>query len=149
MSEYRIKSTGDVKTKSEIKRDNPNVSFPRVWNESVYEALGIDPVLEASRPDSSGDYKVVMRNGAEQNSDGDWVKAWAEQDMTDEQKAAYDQQKAESERRTRDGLLASTDHLALVDATLTDAMRTYRQALRDVPQQEGFPNTITWPTKPS
>ncbi len=105
MSEYRIKSTGDVKTKSEIKRDNPNVSFPKVWNESVYEALGIDPVLEASRPDSSGDYKVVMRNGAEQNSDGDWVKAWAEQDMTDEQKAAYDQQKAESERRWKQSMI--------------------------------------------
>ncbi len=36
---------------------------------------------------------------------------------------------------------------------MTDAKRTewtnYRQALLDVPEQEGFPNTITWPTKPS
>ena len=66
---------------------------------------------------------------------------------------AYDEQKAQGERRTwtdatLEALLASTDYLALVDATLTDAMRTYRQALRDVPQQEGFPNTITWPEKP-
>jgi hypothetical protein len=32
---------------------------------------------------------------------------------------------------------------------LSEAMTTYRQALRDVPQQGGFPNTITWPTEPS
>ena len=148
MSEYRIRSTGEIKTKSEIRQDNPNVSFPKVWGESVYEALEIDPVLEASRPDPSGDYKVVMRNGAEQNSDGDWVKAWSEQDMTDEEKASYNQQKAEEERRTRDGLLRATDHFALSDVTLSSEMQTYRQALRDVPQQAGFPNSITWPTKP-
>jgi len=32
--------------------------------------------------------------------------------------------------------------------SMTEAMTAYRQALRDVPQQEGFPQTITWPTKP-
>ena len=32
---------------------------------------------------------------------------------------------------------------------MSDEWRTYRQALRDVPTQEGFPNTVTWPTKPS
>ena len=38
-------------------------------------------------------HKKVALNGAEQNSDGNWVEAWAEQDMTDEEKAAYDEQK--------------------------------------------------------
>ena len=56
--------------------------------------------------------------------------------------------KAVVERTTRDNLLKETDHFALSDVTMTDAMRTYRQALRDVPQQSEFPNTITWPTKP-
>ena len=149
MPKYRVQASGDIKTQSELRLENSNVSFPKVWNEGVYEQLGVDPVLPTSAPDPSGPYKKVALNGAEQNSDGNWVEAWVEQDMTDEEKAAYDQQKADAERRTRDGLLASTDYLALVDATLTDAMRTYRQALRDVPQQEGFPNTITWPTKPS
>jgi len=41
-----------------------------------------------------------------------------------------------------------TDHYALADVTMTDAMKTYRQALRDVPQQTDFPSTINWPTKP-
>jgi hypothetical protein len=51
-------------------------------------------------------------------------------------------------RAERDTLLAASDSMALADR-ITDEWRTYRQALRDVPSQEGFPNTITWPTKPS
>jgi len=55
---------------------------------------------------------------------------------------------AAEERKKRDALLAETDHYALSDVTMSDAMATYRQALRDVPQQTDFPTSITWPTKP-
>lgn len=49
----------------------------------------------------------------------------------------------------RNARLAETDYVALPDTPeMSDAMRTYRQALRDVPAQEGFPSDITWPTKP-
>ena len=51
-------------------------------------------------------------------------------------------------RTDRDELLAASDSMALADR-ITDEWRTYRQALRDVPAQSGFPDTITWPTKPS
>ena len=51
-------------------------------------------------------------------------------------------------RDHRDHLLANTDWTALVDGTLSTAMAAYRQALRDVPAQEGFPHTVTWPSKP-
>jgi len=51
-------------------------------------------------------------------------------------------------RAQRDALLASSDNMALADR-ITDAWRTYRQALRDVPAQAGFPNSITWPVEPS
>ena len=50
-------------------------------------------------------------------------------------------------RAERDTLLSESDVHALADR-ITDEWRTYRQALRDVPLQAGFPNTITWPTKP-
>lgn len=50
-------------------------------------------------------------------------------------------------RAERDALLAASDHMALADR-ITDAWRTYRQALRDVPQQAGFPENITWPVWP-
>ena len=50
-------------------------------------------------------------------------------------------------RAQRDKLLASSDHMALADR-ITDEWRTYRQALRDLPAQEGFPVNVTWPDKP-
>lgn len=165
MSEYRIRSTGEVKTQGQIRSMHPNVSLPKVWNANVNETLGIDPVLASPKPDPSGDYKVVVRNGVEQDANGNWVYAWTENDMfqeyTDEdgvthsvadQQAAYDAQNtatlSASERAKRDDLLKETDHFGLSDVTMPAEMTTYRQALRDVPQQAGFPSTITWPTKP-
>ena len=50
-------------------------------------------------------------------------------------------------RRDRDNRLSQTDYLALSDSTLADNMKTYRQALRDVPAQSDVDN-ITWPSKP-
>ena len=51
-------------------------------------------------------------------------------------------------KKYRTELLAETDWWAVQDRTMTQAEKDYRQALRDVPQQEGFPISITWPTKP-
>ena len=55
--------------------------------------------------------------------------------------------RAEMEK-IRQPLLAETDWWAVQDRTMTQAEKDYRQALRDIPQQEGFPTNITWPTKP-
>ena len=60
-----------------------------------------------------------------------------------------DEEVAEAERTQRNLRLAETDFHALSDTDMSEAMTTYRQALRDVPAQGGFPNTITWPTEPS
>lgn len=51
-------------------------------------------------------------------------------------------------RIERDRRLALTDYLALADATLSDDMRTYRQALRDLPANTSDPASPSWPTKP-
>lgn len=51
-------------------------------------------------------------------------------------------------RLRRNDLLAETDYLALADATLTDEMRAYRQALRDLPANTADPANPIWPTKP-
>ena len=162
MSEYRVRSTGEVKTQGQIRNDNKNMSLPRVWTANVCDALGVDPVLAAPAPDPSDAYKSVVRNGAVQDANGNWVQAWTEQEMfteyTDDdgvthsvadQQAAYDAANtatlAASERSKRDELLKKTDHYGLSDVTMSAEMTTYRQALRDVPQQADFPNTITWP----
>lgn len=55
---------------------------------------------------------------------------------------------AAEERAKRTALLMETDHYALSDVTMSSDMTTYRQALRDVPQQSDFPASINWPTKP-
>ena len=51
----------------------------------------------------------------------------------------------EKVRAERDAKLAATDWTASTDVTMTAEMTAYRQALRDVPAQSGFPNTIDWP----
>ena len=59
---------------------------------------------------------------------------------------------ADEIRARRDRLLAATDWAVLpdspLDAQLLEEVKTYRQALRDVPQQEHFPGAITWPRMP-
>ena len=52
-------------------------------------------------------------------------------------------------RAERDRRLAETDWMANSDVTMSDEWKAYRQALRDLPQQSGFPNDVTFPTKPS
>ena len=58
-------------------------------------------------------------------------------------------QEWKSVRNDRNRKLAETDYLALKDSTLSTAMKTYRQALRDVPASNSDPKKVTWPTKPS
>jgi len=165
MAEYRNRSSGEIKTDTELRAENKNMSLPKAWNSSVHDALNVDPVLEAPAPEPSAAYKSVVRNGAVEDGKGNWVYAWVEREMfteyTDEdgkvqtvaaQKTVYDtlinNNLANSARVERDALLKETDHYGLSDVTMSDAMKTYRQALRDVPQQTDFPSTISWPTKP-
>jgi len=52
-------------------------------------------------------------------------------------------------RIRRNQLLAETDIYGLSDVTMSDAMKTYRQALRDLPANTADPSNPTYPTKPS
>ena len=51
-------------------------------------------------------------------------------------------------RQERDQLIAATDWWATSDRTMTAEQTQYRQALRNITAQAGFPTDITWPTKP-
>ena len=51
-------------------------------------------------------------------------------------------------RTTRDAMLAETDWMANSDVTMSDAWRTYRQALRDITDSATSLDDVTWPTKP-
>ena len=52
-------------------------------------------------------------------------------------------------RETRNKLLAKSDWMANSDVTMSDAWRTYRQALRDLPANTTDPANPVWPTEPS
>ena len=64
--------------------------------------------------------------------------------------AAYTIKVGSDVRSERDSKLAATDHRMVADAPWnTAAWATYRQQLRDLPSQGGFPHNVTWPTEPS
>ena len=173
MSEYRNRTTGEVKTQGEIRRSMPNTSLPRVWTTAICDDLNIDPVLAAPAPAPSSDLKVVSRDGVVQDANGNWVEAWVERDMfadyaytndvgeevtvtKAEQEAEYTARKAEEKataiRTERDAKLAECDWMVIKAAetgvALATEWATYRQALRDVTAQTTFPDEVTWPNKP-
>lgn len=51
-------------------------------------------------------------------------------------------------RQKRNDLLRMTDTWAFSDRTMSEAMTNYRQALRDIPDQNTFPTSVTWPVQP-
>jgi hypothetical protein len=168
MTEYRDRTTGEIKSQGQLRKENPNMSMPKVWNNNVHDALNVDPVLRAPKPtEGIGAYQSVRRNGVTQDAKGNWVEAWEIADMfsdyTDdegvthtkaEQEAEYqarlDSEAATRNRAERDRLIAETDWQALSDVTMSAEMAAYRQALRDITTHANWPhlNDDDWPTKP-
>lgn len=165
MSEYRNRTTGEVKSQGQWRAANPNMSLPRVWKAATLDALNLDPVLRSPAATTTA-YQTSVRDGVEQDANGNWVEKYVARDMFSdttedgvtttkaEHEAAYqaglDAATAERNRKTRDDKLAETDFYALTDVTLTAEMTTYRQALRDITAHANWPNLNDddWPAKP-
>lgn len=74
---------------------------------------------------------------------------WSQLKTAEQREAERLEQAAEQVRNERDRLLTASDWTQVQDAPVdATAWAAYRQALRDVPQQEGFPTNIIWPEKP-
>ena len=165
--EIRIRSTGAVMYESEFRsylQANNGPSYNTLTPE-VAEALGVDVVLEG--PQVTGNrYQYSIRNGVEQIN-GVWytkytlgptfmdtastetepAKTAAEHEA--EYHAYKDSEQAKSMRQQRNIKLAESDWTQLADSTADkSAWATYRQALRNVPSQSGFPWEVTWPSVP-
>jgi len=168
--EYRVRSSGELKSQGEIRKLNSNTSLPRVWDANVCSALGIDPVFITPKPEVTG-YTQAVRDGATQDAKGNWVQAWKVvdmfQDYTDEEgnlvtktdqendyQARLNIEAAASVRRQRDAKLAETDWMVIKSAetgiALAAEWATYRQALRDITTHVNFPNLeeANWPVAP-
>ena len=89
-----------------------------------------------------------------ENDHGLGKEIWGNRDNLDiaEYEGLSDEILANQIRAQRDSLLEQTDYLMMSDYPISDdrlaKVKIYRQALRDVPEQSGFPRTITWPKKP-
>ena len=161
----RNRTTGAVITISEFKALHPRTAFPKRINDLVLDSYGYDLVFEGPAASTTAPYEVSVYDGVEQ-VDGKWyTKYIAGPVFTDieggqtaaEQRTAYrttiDNRVAASVRSQRDRYLSECDWTVLTDSPLTTSKKTqwktYRQALRDISSAEGFPHTMTWPTKPS
>lgn len=158
----RIRATGQVMLEDELRRwakDNGGPSWDQTTDE-VLEALGADVVFEGPQASGGTVYQFSTRSGVEL-VDGKWYTKYIlgpvftdnEEATAAEQEAAYKAQKdaeqAKSVRDSRNTKLKDCDWTQVADAPVDKAAwAVYRQALRDVTSQEGFPWTVTWPEAP-
>lgn len=133
---------------ADLRRDNPDTSFPADMNNAVLASWGVFPVepREIPQPFDPVDQNAVTVDPVLEN--GVWVQQWLVTPATPEEIAQRTDELANSVRAQRDALLSETDWMALTDTTLTPAWAQYRQELRDVTKQPGFPKSVVWPTKP-
>ena len=148
--EIRLRSTGQVMTESEF-RNYQKINNGPTWDQTtdeVLEILGADVVFNGPQA-QPGRYQTAHRDGVEQ-LEGKWYTKYSVVDMDDEAKAALDAQQATSQRAERNRRLAETDWTQGKDIpdNVSNTWAVYRQQLRDVPTQAGFPWDINWPTQP-
>ena len=156
--------TGAVMYESEFRaytKANGGPSWETTTTE-VLEALGADVVFEGPQATGGTVYQYSQASGVEQ-LDGKWYTKYvlgpvftdgettaAEQEVA--YKASKDAEQAKSVRATRDEKLKECDWVVIknleTNSNIPGAWEVYRQALRDVPSQSGFPWTITWPVEP-
>jgi hypothetical protein len=146
--ELRNKETGAVITESEFRAAFSNTGFPAQITEDLFNDFGYDVVLEGPQAQPTR-YQTAFRDGVEQ-VDGKWFTKYSVADMTDEAKAAVDAEQAKNMRTTRNAKLAASDWTQGKDIpdSVSTPWATYRQALRDITTQSGFPWEVTWPTEP-
>ena len=170
MGEFRERTTGEVKSQGQWRADFAHMSLPKVWKAATLDALNLDAVL-ASPAATTGDYQVSVRDGVEQDANGNWVEKYVARDMfadtTDEDgvtttkaehEAAYqarlDADTAAAHRATRNKLLDDTDWTQMNDSPLSNedktAWATYRNELRNLPDDDAWPNLSDedWPVSP-
>ena len=120
--------------------------------------LGVDEWTLRGEPTTEAEFAEMYRkvtgadsNGSaiESNNPDDWGTTWSAVKAKKDALVAAEPMRLL--RAERDRLLAETDWMAGSDVTLASAWKTYRQALRDAPAQDGVTglDNVTWPTKPS
>ena len=145
--QVRIKSTGQVMYESEFRALHPNTSMPQQLSEELLNDFGADVVFEGPQAQPTR-YQTGFADGVEQ-LDGKWYTKYSVAEMDAEAIVAKDAEQAKAMRDQRGEKLKDSDWTQVADAPVDKAVwATYRQALRDITTQSGFPWTITWPVEP-
>lgn len=125
---------------SEIRAAFPNVSMPAYLTDKIILSLGLQPVTPAQKP-----LGHVVEEVAPLLVDDSWTQQWTVRPPTEQETSA----KAIEVRAERNRLLTDSDWTQVKDAPVDQlAWAAYRQALRNITQQAGFPWEITWPEMP-
>jgi len=134
----------NIKVNQDIQRTIGDVQYPAGWFSNADERakVGMIEVADPVRPDDN--LFIVV-----ENPDGSYTATPRTADDIAAYQANKDSQQAQSVRATRGQKLADSDWTQVADSPVDKAVwATYRQALRDITAQSGFPWTITWPDAP-
>lgn len=159
---FRVRETGEYLLTDFAVRDRfkGQISPTTAITPEVIENLGLDPVFEGPQAVPQDHYGFSYFSGLAQ-VDGKWFTQYAvgpvftdnEEGTAEQQMAAYkamkDAEQAKSVRGDRNRRLSECDWTQLADAPVDKAAwATYRQALRDITAQAGFPWNVQWPAQP-
>lgn len=149
MAEYRIRATGQTMLEDELRRwakETTGASWNQTTDE-VLEALGVDLVFDGPQAQPTR-YQTAFRDGVEQVN-GKWYTKYSVADLDADAVAAKDAEQAKAVREQRNQKLKDSDWSQVADAPVDKAVwAAYRQVLRDVPAQTGFPWEVNWPVAP-
>ena len=134
---------------SDIKLANPNTSFPSVASDATMAEYGAMRVYFSTRPELTDTQVLEEDTPVFSNEDQRWTQVLRVRNMTSEEITQRNDTQAAQVRTDRNTKLTESDWTQVADAPVDKAAwATYRQALRDITAQSGFPWTITWPVQP-
>ena len=132
----------------QLRKDNPQTSFPRNPSDALLAEWNVYPVTRTPRPTT--DHTQNVAEVTPTLTDGVWTQTWQVTDATPEQIAERTEAQASAIRAERNERLAACDWTQLPDTPVdAAAWAAYRQALRDVTAQAGFPWDVVWPEAPA
>jgi hypothetical protein len=135
-----------------LRRDNPNVSFPRIVSDAMLARYDVYPVVDGTVPSYDTRTEKVEAPASPTLVNGTWTIVYSIVPLTDSEVTDRANVAASSARKQRDDLLDDTDWVvvkALENGESVAAdMKQYRSDLRDITDQASFPYDLTWPTKP-